>query len=140
MKIYVLVRQDDNGAMTFDMPHKFGRGVRAYKTESIAKAAARKFGKDSGVRVVEVKVPVDPFEIHFDEMPINTMFSQRTEDVFGKIVIAPSQKAQKQWELWRKNPTSYTLAPGYVVKKETDGVIEEAELMELSIVPKVKDK
>jgi len=71
---------------------------------------------------------------------VTTDFSQEMDDVFGKLTIAPTVKAQKIWELWKKNPTMFTLAPGYIVKKEEDGVVLEAELMELSIIPKHNER
>lgn len=78
--------------------------------------------------------------INDDGVVITTDFQDGLEHVFGKLVVAPTVEAQQRWELWRKNPTMFTLAPGYLVKKEKDGVILEAELVELSIIPKVNEK
>jgi len=44
MKLYVLVYEGEGGEVTFEMPTHFGRTVRAYKTEGIARNMAKKFG------------------------------------------------------------------------------------------------
>lgn len=66
---------------------------------------------------------------------VTTNFSQEPDDVFGKLVVAPTVKAQKLWEMFRKNPTSFTFAPGYIQRE--DG---SKELVEISLIPKVKNK
>ena len=76
-----------------------------------------------------------------DGIVVTSNFSQELDDVFGKLVIAPTVKAQKMWDLWKKNPTMFTFAPGYIAKYAEDGTtIIEAELVELSIIPKVLEK
>lgn len=75
-----------------------------------------------------------------DQMVITSNFSQDPKDIFGKIEIAPTVQAQQLWEMWKKNPTMFALAPGYIVKKQKDGVIEEAELIEVSLVVKYPEK
>ena len=69
-----------------------------------------------------------------DGVVITVEFSQELDDVFGKLVVAPTVRAQKLWELWRKNPTMFTLAPGYL----EDTTTGELQLMELSLIPKVR--
>lgn len=72
-----------------------------------------------------------------EEMVITMNFSDSIEDVFGKITIAPTVKAQQAWELWQKNPTKYTLAPGYLTQRDENGVDVSRELVELSLIPKM---
>lgn len=43
MKVYVLVADDNDHNLTFNMPVTFGRGLRAYDSEARAKVYARKF-------------------------------------------------------------------------------------------------
>ncbi len=43
MKIYVLVADDNEHNLTFNMPVVFGRGLRAYDSKARAKVYARKF-------------------------------------------------------------------------------------------------
>lgn len=50
MKIYILVKKNEEGEVTTNMPVTFGRRIRAYDNKSRAKVYARNF--DS--RVVEV--------------------------------------------------------------------------------------
>lgn len=71
-----------------------------------------------------------------DTILITSDFSNDPKDVFGKLEIAPTVKAQKLWEVWKKNPTIFTIAPGYIVIKEEDGIVLESELVELSLVIK----
>lgn len=70
-----------------------------------------------------------------NEIVITTNFSQEPEDIFGKIIVAPTIKAQKIWEQWIKNPTAFTFAPGYMT--DNDG---KQILVEVSIIPKVAGK
>lgn len=50
MKIYILVKKNEEGEVTTNMPVTFGRRVRAYNNKARAKVYARNF--DS--RVIEV--------------------------------------------------------------------------------------
>ena len=65
------------------------------------------------------------------ELVITTNYSESLEDVFGKIIIAPNEKAQANWAIWQKNPTVFSIEPGYW--KDKDG---KMELVELSLVTK----
>lgn len=135
MKIYVLVGKDRDGNPTFAMPKHFGRSVRAYTSKGTAEHYAKKFGAEA----VEAHVgDKNPFES--DHMSISIGFSDKLEDTFGRLEIAPNVRAQTTWKMWKENPTIFTVAPGYRVIKEEDGVVLEAELVELSIIPKMLEK
>jgi len=76
-----------------------------------------------------------------NRITVTSNFSQDIEDIFDVLSIAPTEKAKMLFETWKANPTMFTLAPGYrVLKQDKDGTILKAELIELSIIPKILEK
>ena len=124
------------------LPEKYAhlqdKVTRYNRVEYEGKMADRWTYFEDGVERAIVEFVDEPLE---QGLVITTNFSQELDDVFGKLIIAPTVKAQKMWDMWRKNPTMFTFAPGYIAKYAEDGTtIIEAELVELSIIPKVLEK
>jgi hypothetical protein len=70
---------------------------------------------------------------------ITSGFSDSPEDVFGKLVIAPTEKARVIWDSFRTHPTAFEFAVGFIGEPDEDGVYKDAELVEISLVVKQKE-
>jgi hypothetical protein len=75
-----------------------------------------------------------------DGCVITSGFNDSLESVFGELTIAPTDFAKLQWDLFRKNPTLYEFAVGYVGTPDEKGVIHDAELKEISLVTAIKPR
>lgn len=63
-------------------------------------------------------------------------FSDEIDDIFAKLTIAPTERGRIAWELWKKNPNSFTIAPAYLSTIDDKNNVVQNELIGLSLISK----